>query len=377
MRYRTLDAARPDDLAAWLALWQRWPGREVQAHPEYARLFARTCDRVVCAVGEGPGGAVLFPLILRPIAAEPWARPGELRWDAVTPYGYGGPYTWGEEPRDHAAFWRAHEAWCADERLVSTFARLSLFPEQLAAMPGRVEPRAPNIAVPLDGGSEALWRGYDSRVRKWVRVAQAAGLHVELDRDAARLDAFIDVYRHTMERTGAEPWYFFPRSFFEALVARLRGYYAFFHTLREGEVVSSDLVLCSVENVYYFLGGTRAEAFPLGPNYLLKHHIACWASSEGMRRYVLGGGYVPGDGLFRYKRGFARAGEVPFRAACVTHDALAYADLVRRRAEFASLTGASWEPRPGFFPSYRATQAASVAPTEPASSPRASTPAPR
>jgi hypothetical protein len=360
MRYRTLDAARPDDLAAWIALWRRWPVREIQAHPDYARLFARPCDRVACAVGEEPGGAVLFPLILRPIAAEPWASPGELRWDAVTPYGYGGPYTWGDVPRDHAAFWRAHEAWCGDERIVSTFARLSLFPEQLATMPGQIEFRAPNIAVPLDGGPDALWRGYDTRVRKWVHVAEAAGLHVELDRDAARLDAFIDIYRHTMERNGAEPWYFFPRSFFEILVERLRGNYAFFHTLRGGEVVSSDLVLSSVENVYYFLGGTRAEAFPLGPNYLLKHRIASWALAEGKRRYVLGGGYASGDGLFRYKRGYARGGELPFHVACVTHDDGAYAELVRARADVALRTGHPWNPRAGFFPAYRAPRAVSV-----------------
>lgn len=355
MPFRILDAASPPDLAAWTALWRRWPTREVQAHPEYVRLFARGCDRTVCAVAEGADRIVLFPLVLRPIAAEPWAGEGERRLDATTPYGYGGPYAWGG-PEDDGDFWRAYSAWCRDEGIVSTFARLSLFPGHLALahVPGAVEVRASNIVVPLARDPDALWRGYETRVRKWVQLARRAGVTVELDREGARLDAFYSLYTHTMERNGADAWYFFPRAFFQTIVDRLHGHYAFFHALHEGRAVSSDLVLCSEEHVYYFLGGTLAEAFPLGPNYLVKHSVATWALGEGKRGYVLGGGYTPQDGLFRYKRGFARHGEVPFQVACLVHDERALRDLEVRRGAFAARTGATWSPRPGFFPTYRA-----------------------
>jgi lipid II:glycine glycyltransferase (peptidoglycan interpeptide bridge formation enzyme) len=251
-------------------------------------------------------------------------------------------------------FWRAFSAWCREARLVSTFARLSLFPEQLAPVPGRVEVRYPNVVVPLTGGPDALWRGYEPKVRKWVQAAERAGLEVAVDREGARLDAFLSIYESTMRRREADAWYFFPRSFFEAIVERLAGQFAFFFTLSRGEPVSSDLVLCSEEHVYYFLGGTLAEAFPLGPNYLLKHRIAAWAMEQGKRAYVLGGGYALGDGLFRYKRAFARRGEVPFRIACLVHDERAFAELAARRAEVARNDGEPWVPRPEFFPPYRA-----------------------
>ncbi len=353
LEFRVLAAASADDLAAWLALWRRWSAREVTAHPEYARLFARPCDRVVCVAGDGEAGGILFPLVLRPLAAEPWARPGEERWDAITPYGYGGPFAWGSGRQD-TAFWLSYAAYCHDERIVSTFARLSLFPDQVGLVPGHVEVRAPNVVVPLAGGADALWRGYESRVRKWVQVAERAGLTVEVDREGARLDAFVDIYAETMRRHDADEWYFFPRSFFEAIRERLRDQHVFFHTLSGGEVVSSDLVLCSVEHVYYFLGGTRPEAYPLGPNYLLKHHVAMWAIAEGKTSYVLGGGYQPNDGLLRYKRGYARAGEVPFKVASMVHDGAGCDELARDRAAFAERTGAPWTPRAGFFPAYRA-----------------------
>jgi hypothetical protein len=351
-RFRILDASTPDGASGWLAAWRARSGREVMAHPEFARLFARPCDRAVCALGEDEGGAVLFPLILRPLAAEPWARPGEARWDAVTPYGYGGPFAFGAPRAD--AYWAAHAEWCRDAGVVSTFARLSLFPAQLAPLPGPVEARLRNVAVPLAAGVDALWRGYESKVRRWIQHADRAGLTVERDAAGARLDAFVAIYEHTMRRCGAAEWYFFPRSFFEALLSRLEGRCALFHVLSGGTVVSSDLVLEGEEHAYYFLGGTLADAFPLGPNYLLKHRVAIWAMEAGKRFYVLGGGKEEGDGLFRYKRGFARGGELPFRVACLVHDAAAYAELARARAERASAEGGAWAPRPGFFPAYRA-----------------------
>ena len=353
MRFRLLDVRFDADRVAWEQAWARWPAREVAAHPEYARLFAREFDRVVCALGEGDGGAsVLFPLVLRPISAEPWASARDPRWDAVTPYGYGGPFAWG--PRDqHGAYWDAYEDWCREAGVVSTFARLSLFPEQLARLPALTEERAPNVVVPLEAGAEALARGYEGKVRKWVRVAESAGLHVEPDPDGARLDDFVRIYRHTMERHDADPWYFFPRAFFETIVERLRGQFSFFHTIARGEVVSSDLVLVSSENVYYFLGGTLEEAFPLGPNYLLKDRIARWAIAHGKKRYILGGGHEPYDSLYRYKRAYARNGEVPFRVASWVHDERAYAELARERAAFAARDATAWSPRPGFFPAYR------------------------
>lgn len=354
MRFRILDAGSAHDLAAWVDLWGAWPGKEIVTRPEYAQLFARPGDRVVCAVGEEEHGAILFPLVLRPLALEPWAPPGDPRWDAVTPYGYGGAFACGRGAVDPAAFWAAHAEWCREARIVTTFARLSLFPEQLVPMPGRVEVRSQNILVSLDHGVDALWRGYEGKVRKWVQHARGAGIGVEVDLDGKGLDAFLGVYTQTMQRHGADDFYFFPRSFFESIVTRLPGRYAFFIARAGDKVLSSDLVLCADAHVYYFLGGTIEEGLALGSSYLLKHSIGAWAAEQGKRWCVLGGGREPNDGLYRYKRAFARHGEVPFRVACLVHDEAACRELSDLRARHADREGAPWRPRPGFFPSYRA-----------------------
>lgn len=352
MRFRILDAARPDELAAWIALWERWPAREVMGHPEYVRAFARDGDRAVAAVGEGDGAGVLFPLVLRPLAAEPWAGPGEARWDATTPYGYGGPFALGDGRGDEAAFWRDYEAWCRGARVVCTFARLSLFPEQLAReIPGQVEVRGLNVVVSLSGGRDAVWQEYDRDVRRRVRVARREGVTIEIDREGARLPEFYEIYEHTMRRRFADAWYRFPPAFFEGLLGRLRGHVALVHAVAAGRILSSELALVSARHVYSFLGGTRSDGFRLFPNEMVRHATADWAAAEGKAGYVLGGGRAPDDGIFRHKRIFAPRGVVPFRTACLVHDEAAYQELVARRGAAA---GAGWTPRPEFFPVYRA-----------------------
>ncbi|HEX9307533.1 MAG TPA: GNAT family N-acetyltransferase [Anaeromyxobacter sp.] len=349
MRHRVLDASVPGELSAWLALWERWPGREVFAHPEYVRLFARPGDRAVCAVGEDAGGVILFPLVVRPLAAEPWAPPGEPRSDAVSPYGYGGPFAFGEGARDDLGFWRAHEGWCREAGVVSTFARLSLFDQQLPRIPVPVESRGPNVVRALGPDLSAIWMEYDRQVRANVKAAERSGVEIEVDRTGARLDAFVEVYEHTMRRRGASGWYFFPRSFFDDLVRGLAGQFVFFHALHAGQVVSSELILLSREHAYMLLSGTRAEAYPLRPNDLLRHRTVAWAAEQGLRAYVLGGGYEPGDGVFRHKRNFAPKGQLPFRVACLVHDEAAARELEARRAAGA----VGWTPKQGYFPRYR------------------------
>ena len=227
--------------------------------------------------------------------------------------------------------------------------RLPLFDAQLPRLPSSPESRGPNVVRALGPDLAAIWMEYDRSVRANVKAAERNGVEVEVDRTGARLDAFVEVYEHTMRRRGATDWYFFPRSFFEDLVKRLAGQYVFFHALHAGQVISTELILLSKEHAYMLLSGTREEAYPLRPNDLLRHRTVTWAAEQGLSAYVLGGGYEPGDGVFRHKRNFAPKHQLQFRVACLVHDERAARELEARRAA----VGDGWAPRAGFFPRYR------------------------
>lgn len=340
--FAVLDAADPADRAEWLRVWNDWPGREVSAHPGYVSLFAtETTQRAIAAVLRSASGTVLYPLIVREVPESG----GSLR-DITTPYGYGGPFCWGDGDRAALAarFWPLLERWGHEQRIVSEFARFSLVDEQLLPFPGEVRENRTNVVCRLGRSDDELWESVKPKVRRNVKKARREGVEVVHDPAGATADEFYRVYTDTMRRRDAGDGYYFPLSFFESLGESLAGNYAYFHATHGGRPVSSELVLISAENVYFFLGGTDAEHYDLRPNDLLKYEVMSWANRAGKKHYVLGGGYEEDDGVFRYKRAFAPDGLVPFRVGMRVHDRAAYDRLVgdRRAAD------------PTFFPRYRA-----------------------
>lgn len=348
-----LDPVDSAGMKTWLDLWKRWPGREVMAHPDYVRLFARDGDRVFCAAARTSTGGILYPVIVRPISLEPWAKREPRGCDLTTAYGYGGPFSWNITEREAMSFWSQFDFWARSRGAITEFARLSLFPEQMVPFHGEILDRGPSVVRSLGFSDERLLADYEAKVRKNVKRARKEGVEITFDPLGLRLDEFISVYESTMNRREALSQYFFPRSFFESIITDLPGQFVFVHAIAGGKVVSSDLILLSVENAYFYLGGTLAEAYSSRPNDLLQHENFRYCRDRGLKQCILGGGYRPDDGVLRFKRSFAPGGDRPFRVGVKTYDREASSRLVERRREWERAQGREWNPVEGFFPPYR------------------------
>ncbi len=349
--FRILDASIPQEHADWVELWSSWPEHEVSAHPDYVRLFAGPYARSLCAILKSPQGSVIFPFILRPLHIEKWVESDTEAWDLVTPYGYGGAFSWGVPDAD--LFWSEFNKWVKAVGVVSAFLRFSLFSEQLLPFDGEVEIKSRNIVRMLDLDADALWMDYDHKVRKNVKKALRNGLEVEIDPDGSHLKEFLEVYYSTMDRRGATEQYYFPDVFFNTIVRDLLGEFVFFHVFYGSKIVSTELVLSSTNYLYSFLGGTLLEAYDLRPNDLLKHSVIEWGRDQGKKAFVLGGGYEDGDGIFRYKLSFAPNGTVPFKVGKRIYDPDTYERLIQRRLKWEIGQGLDWRPNLDFFPAYR------------------------
>jgi hypothetical protein len=330
------------DSAEWLAHWSSWPEREVQAHPAYVSLYEDGQTRALCAAWRSDRGGVLYPFLLRDLRGEPFLADAS---DTITPYGYGGAFCWGVD-RDAVAadFWRVFDDWAAEQPVVSELVRFALFEDELLPYPGEREQRLVNVVRDLEPDADTIWMDCEHKVRKNVKKARRAGVEIEFDPAGVRLDDFLRLYAHTLERRDAPERYGFSREFFEHIHERLAGQFVYAHALHEGSVVSSELVLLSERSAYSFLGGTDSDAFDLRPNDLLKYEVILWAKGAAKRRFVLGGGYSPDDGIFRYKRSFAPHGLVPFFIGRRVLQPELYRELVEK-------TGATDDGT--FFPAYR------------------------
>ncbi|MCG8448057.1 MAG: GNAT family N-acetyltransferase [Pirellulales bacterium] len=344
------DANSTDDYSQWIAHWKTWPAREVAAHPAYVRLFAsETGQQAKAAYWKSPQGSVLYPFVLRPIEAAAYdGAIAEGYHDMVSPYGYGGPFCWGEAPKQSSAFWSHFDKWLADRQVVSEFVRLSLFDNVLLDYPVPTISRLTNVVCPLDRCEDQLWAGVKAKVRRNVNKARREGVTVVCDESGSSSAEFQRIYKLTMNRRQADNGYYFSPDFFRELEKGLAGQFAYFHALRGEAVLSSELVLVSAENIYFFLGGTDTQYYALRPNDLLKYEIMRWGNAQNKKRYVLGGGFEEGDGVFQYKQSFAPDGLVPFCVGRRIHNQQIYDILTAQRLERLP------PPQPTFFPTYRA-----------------------
>jgi len=270
---------------------------------------------------------VVFPCILREFRG---------RTDVTTPYGYGGPVASGGVAD---AFYAAYEDWCTERGVVSTFVRFHPLYENQRYARIHVEPLGGTIAWRLQG--DDLFERLHPHHRRVIRKAQRAGLEVSVEESPA-LDEFVDLYKRTMARLEADPFYLFTAEYWQSL----RTLPCLLVSARaDGELLAGVLCFASKPWLHYHLGASSDEGRRLGASNLVLHEAAGWGREQSYELFHLGGG-VGGraDSLFEFKRRFDPGGEREFAIGKAVHDDAAYRELA----------GAQTAALDGFFPAYRA-----------------------
>jgi Acetyltransferase (GNAT) domain len=355
--FRVLEASGPSR-EEWLALLESWSGREVFAHPDYLALYQTAGQRPICVVYRSSEGQVVYPLLIRDLRATTfWGPDGDELYDTIAPpYGYGGPFVeGGGDKKDLVVkFFREYSQWALSQNVISEYVTFSPKEECELPYPGTVTYRAPTVVRTLTPYPDEIWRGYTGSVRRSVQAARRAGLVIEADQSGERIKDFLEIYTETMMRRNAAANYYLSPGFLEYLNRNLKGYYVYFHALLGGKVVSTELVLISADSIFFFRGGTRADASQLRSNHLLKHHIMLWGQEKGKSYYLLGGGNTAEDSLYQYKLSFAPQGIRDLRIGKWILNQARYEQLIAVRRSYEKAKGAEWMPQNNYFPAYRA-----------------------
>jgi len=271
---------------------------------------------------ESEDRTTLLPLIVREI------EPGGPV-DAISPYGYPGGKVEGEgePPAPEAIDFSA-------TGLVSAFIRECLPQPALAGATERSRVQIHDPGRP---------RSVRSRLAEQVRANARRGWEIETvpgpQAAGEAIDAFVRAYEETMRRTQAAERYFFAPGYYRAVLSFERSWLLL--ARREGQVGAAAIAAVSDGVLHYFLGGTADIALEESPFKNVVVAMLDLADEVGLP-LNLGGGVQPGDGLERFKRGFANA-ELPFRTHEIVCDPEAYERLSGGR------------DAGGFFPAYRAT----------------------
>jgi len=289
---------------------------DIHYRPEYCGLFKDMGEARLFIYREGTA-SVIYPFLLRKVNLIP-ALEGRLKqdlYDITTPYGYGGPLaTPAIEESVWGNFCRCFTDYCKENDIITEFVRFHplLGNHRFLGRQLTIERVSSVVFVDLKKSDEEIWSGYERNNRKNIKKAYREGLEVILEEKPSHFTDFISIYHHTLLRNQAGKFYFFPKIFYDCIHKELKGNFLYAHTLKCGKLISTELLLYNKTYIHSFLGGTLEEYSEYRPNNILKHEIIKWAKSKGIKYFLLGGGYCEGDGIFRYKRSFARDGVLDF-----------------------------------------------------------------
>jgi hypothetical protein len=166
--------------------------------------------------------------------------------------------------------------------------------------------------------------------------------------DEADIAEFHRIYTLTMDRVGAGPQYRLGLAYFRSLVSAMPENSDVLLAVHGRRVIAALLVLHDEIDMYSYLGGADLEFGHLRPSNLLHYEAMRSGQARRKRRFVLGGGHRPNDGVFRFKAGFSPR-RAAFSVVRRVHIDAAYASLCEAWSRYY---GCPVDPY-GFFPPYR------------------------
>lgn len=280
-------------------------------------------------------------------------------WDAVSPYGYGGPIVSDGASRafTDAALRQAvdvlREAGC-----VSWFIRLHpLINAGWESSVGAVIEQGPIVAIDLTKTEDQHWYETGHGHRRAIAKATQAGVSVRIDNSRKAMSRFVDIYNQSMCRLHAQAYYYFDERYYITLRKELGSSLQLFVAEEKGEIIGVGLlsVARSMGILQSHLFGADARYLHREPQKLVIHTQRAWGREHGYKHLILGGGRSCGgqseDSLLTFKRRFSPDIHV-FKTQRVIVNPQRYAALC---------AGANAHTNPhepgcdldGYFPAYR------------------------
>jgi hypothetical protein len=251
---------------------------------------------------------IAYPLFFRPIPSLPLGKEiGGGLSDTVSPE-FTGPLAQGRSLAPIAAeFQKRFPTFAVDQGVVAEFIHLHPWKAFESALLGDCLQFSREIVyVDLTWPEQRLWRtSFTPACRKNINRSQRDNVRIFEARTPSDIREFYRLYIQTMRARNALQHYYFPLEYFLAIFEQLRANARFVLAEYSNQLVAGTLYLHDRDDVYSYLGGADWRFQQVRPTNAIIYDTILWGKRQGRKRLVLGGGYSPDDGIFRFKASFS------------------------------------------------------------------------
>ncbi|WP_158560362.1 lipid II:glycine glycyltransferase FemX [Paenibacillus contaminans] len=287
--------------------------------PEYCNLYEKNGEGMAqCFVYQEGDNLVCYPFLLRKIKELPRYANSQVAdglYDIVTPYGYGGPITNVAEPAERLklleSFERIFDEYCKEKRIVTEFVRFHpLLRNHDYYLDIAPQFNRNTVYIDLRLSEEEIQEQFSGPCKNRIRKAVKEGLTVHSTKSG--IESFITMYYATMDKLGADSFYYFPKETFYNTMDLLEGNSDILEVHLNEKVILSGLFLHYGPYLHFHLIGSDKDYLHLAPTNLLFDYAAKWGKANGFTYLHLGGGYKADDSLYRFKKHFNKGDDLDF-----------------------------------------------------------------
>lgn len=321
---------------------------DIYFEPEYAKLYETDDSKAVEFRFECAYGVITNLFLKRKINIS--LPDGVQYYDAVTPYGYGGPVIHSATDKEQliAAYMERFRAYAIKENIIAEFVRFHPlidngvdFKEAYKAIYDR-KTVGTNLTYEDVIGTE-----FSKHKRKDIRkTLKNPDIRYEVDENPSTLEDFVEIYYSTMDRDGAGDYYYFKPEYFQKMLDKLKGHITTGKVFLGEKLIAMGVYFRYGQFLHAHLSGTLSEYLEYSPANILKYALAIYGHENGYRVIHYGGGSSRSEdnGLYQFKREFGKNTVFDFYIAKkVWND-----DVYQRICEAAGV-----DVKADFFPAYR------------------------
>ncbi|ANU13922.1 hypothetical protein B481_1077 [Planococcus halocryophilus Or1] len=286
--------------------------KDIYFEKEYAQLYEKI-ENGICEefVFKHPQGTIKHLFIKREI---PIKLDGQVFYDLVTPYGYGGPRIVESRYEDKVELVNAFEQrfgeYCLENGIVSEFVRFHPIMRNHLDFSNCYELvfKRKTIQTRLDKIDNPILTEYSASSRRDIRHGLKAGVEYRVINHPKDLKNFKELYYSTMQRNAAEMIYYFDDAYFQRCIDKLGDYLVVVEVRFEDKVIGMSLNFVYGDYIHVHLTGTRQEFHHFAPAYILQYALALWGKEHGKKLIHHGGGRTGkvDDKLYLFKKKFGR-----------------------------------------------------------------------
>lgn len=243
--------------------------------------------------------------------AVPFLLNGVQYFDAISPYGYGGPVILEANDRKallsaYNAEYRAH---CQKERIVDEFVRFHPLANNAMDFGDLYDISFNRHTIAIDLTDKDYYKTqFTPDCRNMIRKSAKKGVEIEIDEGCSRMPQFIPLYFSTMNKNHASSYYYFESDYFEQLQHISGCKLILINALLEDLLIGSAMFILCGEYMHYHLSSTDPKYYSYASNNAILSTAIDYGHAHGKHWLHLGGGVSTDkkDSLFKFKRSFGR-----------------------------------------------------------------------